>query len=191
MDRNQCFIHSTAEVSPEAIVGPECRIWHQAQIRERARIGKNCIIGKGVYVDFGVVIGNNVKLQNGVQIFHGAVIEDGVFLGPGVVLANDRLPRAINPDGTLKTDADWEVSPVRIRKGASVGTHVVVLPGVTVGEFAMIGAGAVVTRDVPSFGLAYGNPATLRGYVCRCGQPLIDSGQNQWRCRVCNENYTF
>jgi len=185
------FIHPTADVSPLAVIGPGTRIWHQVQVRERACIGENCIVGKGVYIDFDVSIGSNVKIQNGVYVYHGVTIEDGVFLGPGVILTNDKFPRAINPDGSLKADADWEVSPILIRRGASIGASAVVLPGVTVGEFAMVGSGAVVTRDVPAHGLIYGNPACLHGYVCRCGRPLAERENNQWKCEVCNEFYTF
>ena len=185
------FIHPTADVSPRAIVGRGVNIWHQAQVREGANIGANCIVGKGVYIDFDVVIGDNVKIQNGVYAYHGATIEDGVFLGPGAILTNDKLPRAISPDGSLKSDADWEVSSILIQRGASIGAGAVVLPGVTVGEFAMVGAGAVVTRDVPAHGLVYGNPACLHGYACRCGRPLDALGDRQWKCEVCNELYTF
>ncbi|MBE9473007.1 MAG: N-acetyltransferase [Chloroflexi bacterium] len=191
MDRDPPFIHPTADVSPQAVISPGSRIWHQAQVRERARIGNNCIIGKRAYVDFEVTIGSNVKIQNGVCVYHGATVEDGVFLGPGVILINDKLPRAVNPNGSLKTDADWEVSPILIRRGASIGAGAVVLPGVTVGEFAMVGAGALVTRDVPAHGLVYGNPARLHGYVCHCGRPLIELENGQWKCEVCNESYTF
>jgi len=170
MENNPPFIHPTAEVSPHAIIGPGVKIWHQAQVRERAQIGANCIIGKGAYIDFEVSVGPNSKIQNGVYVYHGATIEAGVFLGPGVILTNDRLPRAINPDGSLKTDADWEVSPILIKRGAAIGAGAVILPGVTIGKFAMVGAGAVVTRNVPDYGLVYGNPARLHGYVDERGQ---------------------
>jgi len=189
--RPDYFVHPTADVSPQAVIGPSTRIWHQAQVRERARIGDNCIIGKGVYIDFDVAIGSNVKIQNGVHIYHGITVEDGVFLGPDVILTNDKVPRAINPDGSLKTDADWKVGLTLIRRGASIGAGAIVLPSVTVGEFAMVGAGAVVTRDVPAYGLVYGNPARLHGYVCRCGQPLIELENDWWKCEACNEFYTF
>ncbi len=185
------FIHPTADVSSQAIIGPGVKIWHQAQVREGARIGANCIVGKGVYIDFDVVIGDNVKIQNGVWAYHGATVEEGVFLGPGAILTNDKLPRAINADGSLKSDADWEVSPILIRRGASIGAGAVILPGVTVGEFAMVGAGAVVTHDVPAHGLVYGNPARLRGYVCHCGRPLAALQDRQGKCEVCNEFYAF
>jgi acetyltransferase-like isoleucine patch superfamily enzyme len=191
LDHNQPFIHPTADVSPQATIGSGVKIWHQAQVREGARIGANCIIGKGVYIDFDVSIGANSKLQNGVYIYHGATVEDGVFLGPGVILTNDRLPRAINPDGSLKADADWVVSPILVQRGASIGAGAVVLPGVTIGKFAMIGAGAVVTRDVPPHGLAYGNPAHLHGYVCRCAQLLIEEKVSVWFCPACGDRYQF
>lgn len=184
------FVHATAEVSPEASIGPGTHIWHQAQVRERACIGANCIIGKGAYVDFDVSIGSNVKIQNGVFVYHGVTIEDGVFLGPGVYLTNDKLPRAINPDGSLKSDADWQVSPTLIKAGASLGAGAVVLPGVTIGCFAMVGSGAVVTRDVPDHGLVYGNPARLHGHVCHCGQALypIEGQAGVWHCPNCDKS---
>jgi acetyltransferase-like isoleucine patch superfamily enzyme len=189
------LIHATAEVSPKATIGPGARIWHQAQVREGARIGANCIIGKGTYIDFDVSIGANSKIQNGVCVYHGATVEDGVFLGPGVILTNDKIPRAINPDGSLKAATDWQVAPTLVRRGASIGAGAVVLPGLTIGEFAMVGAGAVVTRDVPPQGLVYGNPARLFGYVCRCGQVLTahesQPGEeaSTWICPTCNSRY--
>ena len=192
------FIHPTAEISPKATICPGAKIWHYAQVREDAHIGANCIIAKGVYVDFAVSIGANSKLQNGVCVYHGVTIQDGVFLGPGVILTNDQLPRAINPDGSLKQDADWHVNPILIKRGASIGAGSVVLPGVTIGEFALIGAGTIVTRDIPPYGLAYGNPARLRGYVCVCGQVLTPTGDPQeqeeqgvWTCPECNNRYEF
>ena len=166
------YIHPTAEVSNKSTIGYNTRIWHQAQVREGARIGSECIIGKGAYVDFEVIIGNRCKLQNGVYVYHGAVLAEGVFLGPGAMILNDKKPRAINPDGTLKTEADWEVSPVHIGQGAGIGGGAMVLPGVTIGMWAMVGTGAVVTRDVPDYGLCLGNPARLVGFVCACGQRL-------------------
>ena len=166
------FIHRTADVSPKAIVGENTRIWHEAQVREGSLIGQNCIIGKGVYIDFGVHIGDNVKIQNGCYVYHGATIEDGVFLGPGVILTNDKVPRAANVDGSLKKDADWVVGKIRLMRGASLGAGAVILPNVTVGESAMVGAGAVVTKDVPDHGLVVGNPARLIGFVCACGGRL-------------------
>ncbi len=170
-------IHVTADVSDNAEIGQNSSIWHQAQIREGARLGENCIVGKGVYIDFGVTVGSNSKIQNGSALYHGCHLEDGVFIGPGVIIANDRFPRAINPDGSQKGINDWEVGKVLIRRGASIGTRAVILPNVTIGEFAMVGAGAVVTKDVPAYGLVFGSPAVLKGYVCRCGHPLKEGDQ--------------
>lgn len=168
----QPFIHPSAEVSPEALIGNGSRIWHQVQIREGARIGRNCILGKGVYVGFGVVIGDNVKIENGCFVYHGATLEEGVFLGPGVILTNDKFPRAVNLDGSLKTDADWEAGKIQVKRGASLGANVTVLPDVVIGTFAMVGAGAVVTKDVPDHALVVGCPAKLVGFVCFCGAQL-------------------
>jgi UDP-2-acetamido-3-amino-2,3-dideoxy-glucuronate N-acetyltransferase len=179
-------IHRTAEVSDTAHIGAGTSIWHQAQVRERARIGRNCILGKGVYIDFDVTIGDNCKLQNGVYVYHPATIEDGVFLGPGVIITNDHLPRAVNPDMTLKSDADWVLAPVSIGHGASIGAGSVVLPGVRVGCWALVGAGSVVTRSVPDFALVYGNPARPNGYVCPCGRRLERTGPGDYACRFCD-----
>jgi acetyltransferase-like isoleucine patch superfamily enzyme len=165
-------IHPTAEVSPKAVIGDSTSIWHHAQIREGANIGQNCIIGKGVYIDAGVVIGNNVKIQNYVSIYHGITIADGVFIGPHVCFTNDMKPRAINPDGSLKAADDWIRTATQVHKGAALGANSTIRCGVEIGEWAMIGCGSVVTRDIPSYALAWGNPARLHGAVCPCGEQL-------------------
>jgi acetyltransferase-like isoleucine patch superfamily enzyme len=167
-------VHPTADVSGDASIGAGTSIWNQAQVRERARIGVDCVIGKNVYVDFDVVIGDRVKIQNNASLYHGVTVEDGVFIGPHVCLTNDRLPRAINRDGSAKTDADWEVGPIRIRTGAALGAGSVVVPGVTVGRWALVGAGSVVTADVADYALVVGNPARRIGSACPCGEPLRD-----------------
>lgn len=187
------MIHPTADVSPTAIIGQGTRVWHQAQVRERAQIGAHCIVGKGTYIDSGVVIGDNVKIQNGVNIYHGVTIEDGVFVGPRVCFTNDMFPRAITPEGELKTDSDWEVGSTLVKYGASVGAGAIILPGVVIGCFAMVGAGAVVTRDVPDYGLVLGNPARLVGFVCRCGRRMRERGRRASKllleCPLCEQNY--
>ena len=165
-------IHPSADVSDNAEIGEGTSIWHQCQIRERARLGLNCILGKGVYIDAGVTLGSNVKVQNYVSIFHGVTIEDGVFIGPHVCFTNDNLPRAINPDGTLKAVDDWEIGHILVKYGATLGANATLLPKVSVGRWAMVGAGAVVTKDVPDYGLVVGNPAHLIGFVCPCGHRL-------------------
>ncbi len=170
--RENVRIHETADVHDEARVGAGTTIWHQSQIRDGARIGRNCIIGKGSYIDAGVVLGDNVKVQNYVSVYHGVVLEDGVFCGPHCVFTNDKRPRAINRDGTLKAADDWTLSETRVRTGAAIGANAVIVCGVTIGAWAMIGAGSVVTRDVPDHGLVWGNPARLMGFVCSCGERL-------------------
>ena len=173
-DRTSVRIHPTADVASNAEIGAGTTIWNQAQVREGARIGAGCIIGKNVYIDAGVVIGDNVKIQNNVSVYHGVSIEDGVFIGPHVCFTNDRLPRAINPDGSLKGDDDWEVTPILVRHGAAVGANSTVLPGVTLGRWSMVGAGSVVTHDVADHSLVRGNPARRVASVCACGEVLPD-----------------
>ena len=172
-------IHPTADVAADADIGSGTRIWNQAQVREGARIGVDCIIGKNAYVDAGVMVGDRVKIQNNASLYRGTTVEDGAFIGPHACLTNDREPRAVNVDGSAKTDADWTITPILVRGGASVGAGAVVLPGVTIGRWAMVGAGAVVTHDVADFELVAGNPARRRGSVCTCGQPLADADDGE------------
>lgn len=186
------MIHPTAEVDPSARLGPGTRVWHQAQIRENAVLGANCIMGKGAYIDCDVHVGDNVKIENGAFVYRGVTLEDGVFVGPGACLANDKHPRAITPDGRLKTEADWQGGKTLVKYGASIGAGALVLPGVVVGRWAMVGAAAVVTRDVPDHALVVGNPARLVGYACRCGHPLEqDEGRGCWGCPACKATYDF
>lgn len=184
------MIHPTADVSTDARVGRDTRIWHEAQVREGASIGAQCTIGKGVYIDRDVVVGDRVKIQNRASLYRGVTIEDGVYIGPHVSFANDRYPRAVTPDGSAKTDAGWQLLPTLVREGASIGAGAIVLPGVTIGRWAMVGAGAVVTRDLPDHALAFGNPARAIGCVCVCGRPLDREGE-RWRCPACDRSYQF
>jgi acetyltransferase-like isoleucine patch superfamily enzyme len=183
------MIHPTADVSPDATIGPGTRVWHQAQVRERARIGADCILGKGVYIGEDVVVGDRCKIENRASLFRGVTLEDGVFIGPHVVFANDRFPRAINPDGTLKSADDWAVEPSLVRHGGAVGAGAVVLPGVTIGPWAMVGAGSVVTADVPAQALVRGNPARITGWVCVCGRPLSAADTHMYYCDACDRPY--
>jgi acetyltransferase-like isoleucine patch superfamily enzyme len=172
MSDSPVSIHPEAEVSPHAFVGVGTRIWRQAQVREYAIIGENCTIGKGVYIDVRVKIGSQVKIQNHVSIFEGVTLEEGVFVGPHVCFTNDLFPRAITRAGTLKSAQDWTITPTLVKYGASLGAGAVIRCGVTIGTFALVGAGAVVTRDVPPHMLVLGNPARPRGHVCFCARPL-------------------
>jgi len=186
-------IHPTAEVSDQAVIGDGSSVWHHAQVREGVTIGRNSIIGKGVYVDAGVPIGDNVKIQNYVSVYHGVAIEDGVFIGPHVCFTNDLKPRAVNPDGSLKAADDWVLSQTRIRKGAALGANSTIRCGITIGEWAMIGSGSVVTRDVPAHGLVFGNPARLRGFVCACGEIFEKESQSDrmvnLKCPKCGRTH--
>jgi len=187
----EVFIHPTALVAESARVGYGTKIWHQAQVREGAQIGRNVILAKGVYVDADVTLGDNVKVQNYVSIYHGVTIEDGVFVGPHVCFTNDNLPRAITPKGTLKSADDWTVGRIRVKRGASLGANATILPEATIGAWALVGAGAVVTKDVPDHGLVVGNPARLAGFVCTCGARLqsgdIRESQMNARCLACGD----
>jgi acetyltransferase-like isoleucine patch superfamily enzyme len=165
------FIHDTADVSPDAELGAGSMVWNNGQVREGARLGEGVILSKGVYVDFDVTIGANSKIQNNVSVYHGVTIENGVFVGPHVCFTNDLRPRAINEDGSRKSADDWSLAETLVRQGASIGAGAVIVAGITIGRFAMIGAGSVVTRDVPDFALVYGNPARLHGYVDADGRP--------------------
>ncbi|HDQ70811.1 MAG TPA: N-acetyltransferase [Chloroflexi bacterium] len=165
-------IHPTADVSDAAQIGDGTSIWHQAQVREGAAIGRGCILAKGAYIDTGVSLGDHVKVQNYVSIYHGVTIEDGVFCGPHCVFTNDKRPRAINADGSLKAADDWTLGETLVKRGAAIGANAVIVCGVTVGQWAMIGSGALVSRDVPDYGLVWGNPARLHGFVCPCGARL-------------------
>lgn len=178
------IIHPTADVSPSAQIGAGTFIWHRAHVREYANIGSNCMIGKDVYVDYEVHIGSNVKIQNGAQIYHGTAIDDGVFIGPLVCLTNDQHPRAVTANGALKKQSDWTAGKTKIHYGASLGAGAIIMAGLEIGRFAMIGAGAVVTHDVPDYGIFVGAPAQLVGYACPCGQRLILEGHTG-RCPVC------
>jgi len=176
------FIHPTAVVEEGAIIGDGTRVWHFAHIRSGARIGRNCNIGKDVYIDVGVEMGDNVKIQNSVSIYRGVRIEDDAFIGPHAVFTNDLYPRSFN--------RDWKIVPTLVKKGASIGANATIVCGVTIGEYAMVGAGSVVTRDVPPHGLVYGNPARLRGFVCFCGRRLeevVEMSENEvsFRCSHC------
>lgn len=161
---NTTSIHATATVHPRATIGDGTKIWINVQIRENAQIGDNCIISKDVYIDHSVRVGHNCKIQNSVSIYNGVTIEDRVFVGPNVSFTNDKIPRAFN--------TDWLVTPTLVKTGASIGANATIVCGITIGEFSMIAAGAVVTRDVPPFTLVAGNPARKIGLINEAGNRI-------------------
>jgi UDP-2-acetamido-3-amino-2,3-dideoxy-glucuronate N-acetyltransferase len=182
-------VATTADVDASAVLGVGTRIWHLAQVREDARLGSGCIVGRGAYVGPGVVIGDNVKLQNYALIYEPARLEDGVFIGPAVVLTNDMYPRSVDVSGKLKRADDWHAQGVTVREGASLGARVVVVAGCVIGRWALVAAGAVVTKDVPDFALAVGVPARRIGWVGKSGERLASEGNGIWRCPRTGELY--
>ena len=159
-------IHPSALVEPDAQIGDGSRIWVNVQVRSKARIGQGCNLGKDVFVDERIEIGDRCKIQNGVSIYRGVTIGDDVFVGPHACFTNDLVPRAFNPD--------WKVVATQVENGASIGANATIVCGVTIGEFAMVAAGAVVTRDVPPYTLVMGNPARPVARVDRMGNKVED-----------------
>ncbi|NHC15471.1 acyltransferase [Motilibacter deserti] len=183
-------IHPSADVDERATLGEGTSVWHLAQVREDAVLGKGCIVGRGAYVGSGVRMGDNCKLQNYALVYEPAVLEDGVFVGPAAVFTNDHYPRSIAPDGTLKRGDDWEAVGVTVRHGASIGARAVCVAPVTVGRWALVAAGAVVTKDVPDFALVAGVPAKRIRWVGKAGEPLEPTGEpGRWRCPTTGETY--
>ena len=194
-------VHASADLESDVSVGPRTSIWNRAVLRNGASVGAECIIGRDAFIDEGVHLGDRVKVQNGALVYHGVTVGNGVFIGPGAILTNDRYPRAITATGELARGDDWTVSPIELRDGCSIGAGAVVVAGTTIGRFATVGAGAIVTRDVPDFALVAGNPARRLGWVCACGSRLTDAtGANAapnpstnvpLTCPRCGRGYDF
>ncbi len=181
---DKTYIDKTSIVKT-AKIGRKTKIWQFVVILEGAKIGENCNICSHCFIENDVIIGNNVTIKNGVQIWSGIEIEDDVFIGPNVTFTNDLYPRSRNPDFVpLKT---------KIKKGASIGANSTIIAGITIGRYALIGAGSVVTRNVCDFALVYGNPAVLKGFVCICGEKLIDAkdieDKKEVVCSKCKRRY--
>jgi acetyltransferase-like isoleucine patch superfamily enzyme len=185
------FIADSADVSDAARLGEGTKIWHLAQVREDAVLGDNCIVGRGAYIGTGVQAGDNCKVQNYALVYEPARLGHGVFIGPAVVLTNDTYPRAVSPDGSLKSADDWTPVGVEIRDGASIGARAVCVAPVTIGAWATVAAGSVVTRDVPDFALVAGVPAKRIGWVGRAGQRLGQDPADPavWVCPATGERY--
>ena len=177
---DQVFIHPMGICESERI-GPGSKIWAFAHVMKGAVVGSDCNISEGSFVEDGAVIGDRVTVKNGVHVWDGVVVENGVFLGPGCVLTNENRPRS--RQGQERTQGAWD--PILIREGASIGAGAVLVCPLVIGRFALVGAGAVVTKDVPDHGLVVGNPARLSGWVCVCGAGL----DQDLHCEECGRNF--
>ena len=189
-DGSGATVHATADVADSARLGPDTRVWHLAQVGDTAVVGRGCVLGRGAYVGPGVVVGDHVKIQNYALVYQPATLGDGVFVGPAAVLTNDLNPRAVDEHGRPKSGADWEPVAVHVGEGASLGARSVCVAPVTVGRWAMVGAGAVVVADVPDFALVVGVPARRVGWVGRAGFPLRRVDDATWRCDRTGADYT-
>lgn len=180
------FIHETATVEKGAKLGSGTKVWHNAQVREGAVIGENCNLGHCAFVDQGVHIGDRVKIGNKASIFKGVEIGDEAMIAPHVVFTNDIRPRS---------QGDWKLIGTKVKKGASIGSNSTIICGITIGSYSMIGAGSVVSRDVPDHGLAYGNPARLMRFVCKCGENLekvSEKGKSvEMKCISCSKHVSI
>jgi UDP-2-acetamido-3-amino-2,3-dideoxy-glucuronate N-acetyltransferase len=167
------FVHESSYVDDGVVIGEGTMIWHFCHILSGVRLGRDCRVGQNVMIGPDVCVGNNVKIQNNVSVYRGVTLEDDVFCGPSMVFTNVNTPRSAFPRNQPE-----DFLPTLVRRGASIGANATVVCGCEIGEYALIGAGAVVTHSVPRFGLVYGNPARLAGWVCRCGVPLrfLDEG---------------
>ncbi len=172
------FRHPAALIGPQARIGEGTRVWAFANIQDGAVIGEHCNICDGCYVEKGAVIGNHVTLKNGVNVFEGITIEDDVFCGAHTAFINDRNPRSHRKDA-------WTLEGITVKKGVTIGSNTTVMCGIVIGEYAFIGAGSVVTKDVPAYGLFFGTPARMHGFVCQCGRKINDD----YLCTHCRRQY--
>ena len=184
MAEHDYFVHESAYVDQGADIGARTKVWHFCHIRGSARIGADCNFGQNVYVDANVTIGDNVKIQNNVSVYEGVTLEDDVFCGPSMVFTN-----VINPRSHVSRKDEFKDTVVK--RGASLGANCTVVCGSTVGRYAFVGAGAVVTSDVPDYALVYGTPARLRGWMCQCGVRLDDPVDGAAECKTCGDSYTL
>lgn len=184
MPENDYFVHESSYIDEPCQIGTGTKIWHFSHIMSGARIGENCNIGQNVVVSPDVVIGNRVKVQNNVSVYTGVICEDDVFLGPSMVFTN-----VINPRAYIERKDEFKTT--LIKKGATIGANSTIICGLTIGQYALIGAGAVVTKDIPDFAIIVGNPGKCIGYVCKCGERLTFSPDGESKCLACAERYIF
>ncbi len=176
------FVHQSSYIDDGCVIGENTKIWHYCHIMSGCTIGKNCNIGQNVVISPDVVLGDGVKIQNNVSVYTGVVCEDDVFLGPSCVFTN-----VINPRAFISRKHEYRKTTVK--KGASIGANATVVCGNTIGRYAFVGAGSVVTKDVPDYALVYGSPARVQGYVCRCGEKL-SFAEGKATCSACGTHYT-
>lgn len=176
------FVHPSAYIDPGAAIGEGTRIWHFCHVMEKAVIGRSCVLGQNIYVGRGVRLGDNVKVQNNVSIYEGVTLEDDVFCGPSCVFTNVLWPRAGRPRQRS------EYAATLVKRGCTIGANATIVCGITLGEYSFVGAGAVVTRDVPPYALVYGNPARFRGWVCVCSDKL-SFADSVGLCQSCGTCY--
>ncbi len=182
---SEYFVHESSFVDEGAEIGAGTKIWHFCHVMPRARIGKDCNIGQNVFIGSDTQIGNQVKIQNNVSVYSGVNLEDDVFLGPSMVFTN-----VINPRSQVNRRDEFQTT--QVERGATIGANATILCGITLGEYAFVGAGSVVTRDVPAYALVHGNPARTQGWMCQCGHKLKfgeEHGQETTTCRECGKNY--
>lgn len=185
-EKKDYFVHPSSFIDEPCIIGKGTKIWHFCHIMQNSVIGENCNFGQNVVVSPGVIIGNNVKIQNNVSVYTGVILEDDVFCGPSMVFTN-----VVNPRSHVVRKDEYKRTPVK--RGASIGANATVLCGVTLGRYCFVGAGAVVTRDVPNYAMLYGSPARLRGWMCYCGIKLglgmSNDGIETAECHSCSRRY--
>jgi len=175
---SEYFVHESSYVDDGAAVGKGTKIWHFSHIMSGATIGKNCSIGQNVNIGSRAVLGNGVKVQNNVSIYDDVILEDDVFAGPSCVFTN-----VINPRAFVERKNEYKTTHVKM--GASIGANATIVCGITLGRYSFVGAGSIVTRDVPDYGLVYGSPAKQHGWICKCGEKLNE----RLECSFCGEKY--
>ena len=174
------FVHESSYIDEKVVIGEGTKIWHFSHVSKNAEIGEKCNFGQNVFIGSGVKIGNYVKIQNNVSVYEGVILEDYVFCGPSMVFTNVRTPRCEYPRNTANDYAD-----TIIKRGVSIGANATIVCGITLGKNAFVGAGAVVTKDVPDYAMVYGNPAQIKGYMCACGDKIVDKDSKDLKCERC------
>ncbi|MFH1235529.1 MAG: acyltransferase [Parcubacteria group bacterium] len=184
MTDKKYFCHTSSYVDEPCEIGESTKIWHFSHILAGAKIGKNCSLGQNVNVGGKAVIGSNVKIQNNVSVYDGVTLEDYVFCGPSMVFTNDMNPRSKYPKHGVYL-------PTLVKEGASIGANATIVCGTIIGRHAFIGSGSVVTKNIPDYALAYGNPARVYGWICECGEKIDFGSQSKTTCGACGRNYTI